>query len=190
MREIIIIIINKHLHSPFLWVGLSVSYNWHLSNHDDKSTGKTPIRTHGGQCTNLPSLDDGPLIFHPSDQTHRPHWNSLGAPHLERDKEQLCFSILRSTIRRWHSLASLQQTNILNPTSSNICRLYVLSSSAKYTTPCWPSAPGWALRSSRSHRRPSFLCSTPRGFSQLGSPWGERRKWWWMNLNLNSLGGK
>lgn len=79
-----------------------------------------------------------------------------------------------------HSLASLQRTNTFILTSSNICRLYVLSSSAKYTTPCWPSAPGWALRSSRSHRRPSFLCSTPRGFSQLGSPWGERRNWCWI----------
>lgn len=49
------------------------------------------FNTYSRQSTNLPSLNDWPLVFHPSDQPHWPHRDSLSAPHLEQDKKKGLF---------------------------------------------------------------------------------------------------
>lgn len=66
------------------------------------------------QSTNLPSLDDGPLVFHPSNQPHRPHRNSLGAPHLEQDQEESLFPHPDKRNSQV-SIHTLGQKNLFNP---------------------------------------------------------------------------
>ncbi|CAG2166745.1 unnamed protein product [Oppiella nova] len=56
-------------------------------------------------------------------------------------------------------------TRLVSRISANIFRSYVLSSSAKYTTP-FLSIMATLLR---IHSMPAFLCSTPLGLSQFGS---------------------